>query len=198
MKRVTGTAKPTKSIAPIETTSKSPVDKRALFRFLSSSDRRLKCLAFFSKIKWTSQTFNPFDTNPLLAKFLGRKLFSKNRPEIVDQGVPLFIDSSEISVGDPLFEDFWPIFAEKFSTQKFCEWRLGIKRVKFSMHLCLFFSCKIIFSELLLPKKYFLKWGGGSAVNLWSYRDPLIQFFGLFSNPNSHQNFLKQVCSEKS
>ena len=44
--------------------------------------------------------------------------------------MPKIIDSSEISVGDPLIEDFWPIFAEKFSTQKFCEWRFCIKRVQ--------------------------------------------------------------------
>jgi len=43
--------------------------------------------------------------------------------------MPKIIDSSAISVRDPLIEDFWPIFAEKFSTQKFCEWRVGIKRV---------------------------------------------------------------------
>jgi hypothetical protein len=29
-----------------------------------------------------------------------------------------------------LIEDFWPIFAEKFSSQKFCDWRVDIKKNK--------------------------------------------------------------------
>ena len=43
--------------------------------------------------------------------------------------MPKIIDSPEISVGDPLVDDLWPIFDENFSAQKFCEWRIGIKRV---------------------------------------------------------------------